>query len=216
MARLPVAADERVDERPDLTLGAVRGGVLDVLERDVRVRPVLDRELLDLAQQALLAVADLADERLRRVAVERRAETRRLTLQPLGQLARLHRGLFADVAARGLHRLDERLGRLVAALLAREERDRRVRRDVRQRRHEVLLDVGVAEALDAVDHDDAMAHGERHRRERRGGGLGRGLVTGQDVDAGRAALALAERAQVRPALGDPAVVVAVDEIGGLE
>ena len=42
------------------------------------------------------------------------------------------------------------------------------------------------------------------------------VVTGQDVDAGRAALALAERAQVRPALGDPAVVVAVDEIGGLE
>ena len=36
----------------------------------MRVGPVLDGELLDLAQQPLLAVADLGDERLRGVAVD--------------------------------------------------------------------------------------------------------------------------------------------------
>ena len=72
---------------------------------------MLDRELLDLAQQPLLAVADLADERLRGVAVERRAEARRLALQPLGS-SRAFIVASSRTRRRGLHRLDERLGRL--------------------------------------------------------------------------------------------------------
>ncbi len=77
-----VAGDERVDEAPDLALGRRRGDVLDLLDAEVRAAAVLERELLELAQQALLAVADLGDERLRRGAVELDAQPLRLRRSP--------------------------------------------------------------------------------------------------------------------------------------
>ena len=180
------------------------------------VRPVLDRELLDLAQQALLAVADLADERLRRVAVERRRPA--APPRPAAHLGSSRAFIVSsrDVAARAFDSLDQRLGALSRPSSRAKNATVVSGGESASAGTRCFVTSASLRALDAVDHDDAMAHGERHRRERRGGGLGRGLVAGQDVDAGRAALALAERAEVRPALGDPAVVVPVDEIGGLE
>ena len=67
-----VAGDERVDEAPHLALGGVRRGVLDDVAADPRAGPELERELLELAQQALLALADEPDERSRAVAIELR------------------------------------------------------------------------------------------------------------------------------------------------
>ena len=76
---------ERVDEPPDLALGRGRRRGLDLLDAERRARAVLERELLELAQQALLAVADRGDERLRGAApVE-------LDAEPLG-LAPTQRG----------------------------------------------------------------------------------------------------------------------------
>ncbi len=78
------------------------------------------------------------------------------------------------------------------------------------------LDLGVLPALDAVGDHEPPAHGEGHRRERPGDVLGRALVGLVDLDAGRSGRGLRHRAQLRAALGDAAVVVPVDQVGGLE
>ena len=92
-----VARDERVDEAPDLALGGVRGGVLDDVAADARAGPELERELLELAQQPLLA---LADERRRAPARRRgRAATPSLAasrLQPARQVLGLQHVLGGD------------------------------------------------------------------------------------------------------------------------
>ena len=77
-----VAGDERVAERPDLALGAVGGDRLDVVEAELGAAAVLERELLELAQQALLAVADGGDERLGGGVVDLDAEALRLAAGP--------------------------------------------------------------------------------------------------------------------------------------
>src|SRR3712207_8370661 len=53
-----------------------------------------------------------------------------------------------------------------------------------------------------------------HRGERADDGVGRGRVALEHLDALRPALGLRERPQLGAALGDPAVVVAVDEVCG--
>ena len=65
---LAVAGHQRVGERPDLALGRARAGLLDLLGAELAPGAVLQRELLQLPQQPLLAVADLGDQRLRAVA----------------------------------------------------------------------------------------------------------------------------------------------------
>ena len=77
-------------------------------------------------------------------------------------------------------------------------------------------DVGVLPALDAVGDHEAPAERERHRAERRGDRVRRAGVALEQLDAAGAALALGHRAQPRAALGDAAVVVAVDQVGGAE
>ena len=57
----PVAGHERVDEAPHLALGRRRGDGLDLLDADAGALAVLERELLELAQEALLALADVGD-----------------------------------------------------------------------------------------------------------------------------------------------------------
>ena len=67
---LAVAGDDRVGERPDLALGRARAGLLHLLDADRGAGAVLERELLELALQPLLAVADLGDQRPRGLVVE--------------------------------------------------------------------------------------------------------------------------------------------------
>ena len=211
-----VASDERVDEAPDLALGGVRGGVLDDVAADPRARAELERELLELAQQPLLALADEADQRLRSVAVELHVELAGFGLQPAGQVLGLQDVLFRDDAAGLLDRLRQQRRDLEPALVAAEERDRRVGRDRLQRGHEVRLDVGLLEAFGAVDDEEAPADRERHRVERAGDRLGARGVALEALDAVAAGLGLGDGAQGGATLADAAVIVAVDEVCGLE
>ena len=57
--RAAVARDERVDERPRPGARRRAAARLDLLDADRRARAVLERELLELAQQSLLALADV-------------------------------------------------------------------------------------------------------------------------------------------------------------
>lgn len=194
----------------------MRGGRLDLLGADPCARPQLDGELLDLAHEPLLAIADLSDERLRAFAVKLNAELRRLALQPFRQLLGLQRALDRDVSARALDGLGERRADLEAPLLAAEEGDRRVGTDCLQRRRDMGLHVRFLPALDAVDDQKAPADRERHRRQRAGDRLRRRRVALEALQAARTRLALGERPQSGAALADATVVVAVDEVGGLE
>ena len=93
--------------------------------------------------------------------------------------------------------------------------DRRVRRDRRQcrdERGELLL----LPALDALDDDEAPADGEGHGIERQGDRLRGGVLALEQLHALSPALLLGQRAQPGPPLGDAAVIVTVDEVGGLE
>ena len=211
----PVAGDQRVGERPDLALGRAGGELLDEVGVDLRARPELQGELLELAQQALLALADAVHQRLRAAAVELEAQPARLLDRPLGQVPGLDRGLLVDRAARLLDELVQALGRLEAALLAREEHHRRL---LGQRRHHrgEDLQVGVLPALDPLGDHEPPTHREGHRRQRHSDRLGRARLALEDLDAARSRALLCERAQLGAALGEPAVVVAVDQIGGLE
>ncbi len=196
----------------------MRGAAFDVLHADPPGRGVVvgfQRQLLQLAQQPLLALSDLRDERLGGGGVERQAEARGLLARPLGELPRLDGQLRDDLSAGALDGVVQRGGCLRAGLLAREQRERGVGRHLRDGRGEVLLDVVLAPALDPFDDDHAPPDRERHRGERVGDAGGRGGLAFEQLDA-RASplLAFAERPQPRPPLGDGAVVVAVDQVGG--
>ena len=65
-----VARDERVDEAPHLALGGMRRGALDLFAADVGGQTELEHELLELAEEALLTLADERDECLSAVSIE--------------------------------------------------------------------------------------------------------------------------------------------------
>src|SRR5215208_309343 len=85
---------------------------------------MLEPELLELPLQALLAIADMRDQRPRALLVELDPQFRGARDQPARKLARLHASLPGDLAAGRLDRLAERGRNLVAAILAGEEGDR--------------------------------------------------------------------------------------------
>ena len=66
----------------DLALGRAGAGLLDLLGAEPRAGAVLQRELLELAQQPLLAVADVGDERPGAGLVELEAELARRARSP--------------------------------------------------------------------------------------------------------------------------------------
>ena len=208
--------DERVDEAPHLPLGGRRGRRLDLLDADRGAGAVLERELLELAQQTLLPVADGGDERLGAGAVQRHAQPGRLADDPARQLSRLHGGLDHDLAAGRLDGRRELRRRLGPALLAGEEGDGGVGRHRGQGRDEVRLDLRLLEALGAVDDEESPAHREGHRAQGERDLLRGRRVALEDLDAARAGLALGQRTQATAALGQAAVVVAVEQVGGLE
>ena len=161
---LLVAGDEGVAERPDLALGGGGGRLLDLRLAERGAPAVLERELLELAEQALLALADLGDERAGGALVELEAELAGARLHPAGQLPRLDAALDRDLPAGALDGGAQPVGDLVAALLAAEQRERE-----RLAVHALHgggdeLDVGVLPALDAVGDHEAAAHREGHRR----------------------------------------------------
>ena len=80
----------------------------------------------------------------------------------------------------------------------------------------MILDVGLLPALGAVDDEKPPHDRERHRVERTRDRLRRRRVALEAFDAVAARLALGQLAQRRAALADAAVIVAVDEVGGLE
>ena len=213
---LLVAGDQRVGERPDLLLGRGGAGLDDLLGADRGARAVLEGELLELAQEPLLAVADLRDERLRAVAVQVDLQRLGLAFQPLRQIPRLDVVLGRDLAADLLDRLVELVRGLVAALLAGEERDRERLGVGGLQRLDDGLDLRVLPALHAVRDHEPAAHGERHRAQRDLHRRGRALVALVDLDARGAGLVLGHRAQAGAPLGDATVVVAVDEVSGAE
>ena len=162
------------------------------------------------------AVADLGDERLGPIAIEVQVQPFRLLDQPFREIPGLDIHFGRDLAAGLLDSFDELRRCLVAALFAGEERDRERLgvggvEGLRDR-----LDVGILPAFDAVGDHEPPSHRERHRAQRGGDVLGRALVGFVDLDAGRPGGRLRHRAKLRPALGDAAVVVAVDQVGGAE
>ena len=177
---------------------------------------VLERELLELAEQPLLALADLVDEGLGAGLVELEAVLAGPGLQPARELPRLDAALDGDRAAGGLDRGAQPVGDLVAPLLAAEQRERERLAVHALHRGGDGLDVGVLPALDAVGDHEAAAHGEAHRRERDDHLVGRAQLALEHLDPAGAALGLGELAQLGAALGDAAVVVAEDEVDGLE
>ncbi len=165
----------------------------------------------------------MRDERARGGAIELEPEARGLRAHPLGQLPGLDGGMCHDLAAGALDCAVQRGGRLRAPLLACEQRERRGGRHRRERGSQLLLDVGLLPALDALDEDHATdrpcaggACGERHRRKRPCHTGGRREITLERLGAPGGALALGQRPQPGAPLGDRAVILSVDQIGGLQ
>ena len=141
---------------------------------------------------------------------------RGLRARPLGQVPGLDGRLRDDLSTRLLDGRVQRRGRFGATLLAREQRDGRIGRHRRERGRERLLDLGLLPALDALDQDHAAPHHQRHRRQRPRDALRAGRLALQRLHAVGPAIAFGQRAQARAALGDRAVIVAVNQIRGLE
>ena len=178
-------------------------------------RPELDRELLELAQSRCWRSPTRPPAPARRRG---RAATRAWRPRPAASAA----GPWPSARARRRRprRPSRRPSRARARPCCAPPRDRRRRSSCRARspatRAQVRLDLGLLPALGAVDDEEAAADGERHRVQRAGDRLGRRGVALEALDAAAARLALGQRAQRRPPLADAAVVVAVDEVGGLE
>jgi hypothetical protein len=155
------------------------------------------------------------DQRAGGIGRQLEPELARLRDRPGRQFPRLQPLLGADVAAGLADGVVESGRDLEAAVLATEEGDGRVGRQICERvdeRGQLLL----LPPLDAVDDDEAAAERERHRAQRdrdRSRGAGVALEELKSLSAG---LRFGERAQPRPPLRDPAVIVAVDQVRGLE
>ena len=121
--RRRLARDERVRQRPRLALGRRRRQLLDLGRIEPRVRRHHQRQLLELAEQTLLAIADVAYECPCRVRLERQAELARLRDHPLRQLPRLDAPLRADISARLANHIVEAARSLRPAVLPGEEGD---------------------------------------------------------------------------------------------
>ena len=127
MASLGLAGHDRVRQRPRTALGRGRGQLLDLAASSARPLAGAERELLELAHQPLLALADVRDERTGGFGASSSPSSAREPCTHFGSSHGLTL-LGADVAAGPLTASWRRAGRLDAPVLAGEERDRRVRR----------------------------------------------------------------------------------------
>ncbi len=163
----------------------------------------------------MLSFADVADQGARRVGVELDSLLPAARDHPFGQLPRLHAHLRADLAADRAHQRVEPLRRPAAAVLAGEEGHRGVGRDRLNRRLE-RVQILVLPPLGAVDDDEPPAERERHRIERERDRVGARLVALEQLQPLRSAERFGEPTQAGTALCDAAVVIAVNQVRGLE
>jgi hypothetical protein len=98
--RAQVPRHERVGEVVGLGRGVARGQGLDVGGRDVRARVDGQRQLLQLAREALLAGAHQRDQLLGRLLIYLDAQLTAALEHPLRQFPGLRRGVLAHLAAR--------------------------------------------------------------------------------------------------------------------
>ncbi len=190
---------------------------LDLLDADLGARPEFERELLQLAQQPLLAVADVRDQRaggVGRPASSCSSAARAITHFGSSHGLTFSSALTSPPAPRTAS--SEPLGRLHAAVLAREERDRRVRRDRGER--------DASSASRSFSFHRSTPSTMMNRRPIANviafsaAAIASGVLASPSNSStpGGAALGLGERPQAGAPLGDPTVVVAVDQVGGLE
>ena len=157
----------------------------------------------------------MLDQRASGVGLDLEPQVAATRDHPLRELPRFHALLGADVATGLADGLVKASGSLRARVLAGEERHRSLAWDRVERRLE-RLEILVLPPLRAVGDDEPPAERERHRVEARRDRLWRRALALEQLDPLGTALGLGQGAQPRPALGDPAVVVAVDQIRGLE
>ena len=155
----------------------------------VRARAVLERELLELAQQALLAVADGATSACAAARSSVDAEPRGLADSPLAAAPAAFSAARRRPRRRPPRPPRERRRRLGAALLAGEERDRRVGRDARQRGARCASTSASFQRSTPSTMTKRRPMRERHRAQRRRDRLGGGGVALEDLDAAGARLA---------------------------
>ena len=202
---------------PDLALGRAGAGASTSSTPMRRARPVLERELLQLAQQALLALADVGDERLRRLAVELEARARAARADdPARQLPALTRASSATAPPAALTALTSARRHLRAALLAaRRTRPSRLGAERARARARAARRPRPSSARPRRRSRTGVPSRTSSRRAPRP--PPRPCRVALEVPPPRrAALPLGQRPQARAALPDPPVVVAVDEVGGLE
>ena len=137
---------------------------LDLLDAELRAGAVLERELLELAQQPLLAVADVGDQRPGGLLVEVDAQLRGARDEPARELPRLDRRSPRRSARRPSRPpCAARPGTLSRPSSRPKNATVSVSASMLLHRGGDGLDVGVLPALDAVGDDEAAAERERHR-----------------------------------------------------
>ena len=108
---LGVARHERVDQAPHLPLGGGCGGRLDLADAQARAAAVLEGELLQLAQEALLAVADGGE-----VVAEQTVKARELPRWVAAEAERLSLRLESGAAQALIAAVGDRQQRLLREL----------------------------------------------------------------------------------------------------
>ena len=208
---LQVAGHERVRE----VVGAGRGvgcrEALDIGRRDVHGRVKREADLLQLARQPLLARADSCHQLLRRLGVQLQSQLAGVADAPLGQLPRLRCGVFAGFPARLLDGLRQLLHRLAA----RDQHQHRVRRQLVQRLFE-RAELGGLPCAHVVDQEVAGGGVEAQHRQRVRHVGGLALAGVEALEPAGAALVLRAPPHAGAPGVDLGVVVAADEIGGLQ
>ena len=157
----------------------------------------------------------MLDQRTRGVAIELNTELGSTLRNPFRKLPRLNSTLGRDIAARRAHQIVQARRRLELPVLAREEGDRRLGRD----RHHGGLEprqLPILPSLRAVHDDEPVPDRERHRAEGRDDSLGRRSLALEHLYSLGPSGLLRQDPKSSPALGDPAVVIAVDQVGRLE
>jgi hypothetical protein len=210
--RLPeVARDERVGE----VVGARRrvggGQPLDVGGGHVHRRMQGQPDLLELAREALLAWPDAPHQLLRRVGIELEPELAGVGDAPFRQLPGLGGGVLARFAAGAFNGLRELLWRFTAG---NEDQDgfwRQLAERLLERAELVRLP-----CTHVVDEQVARGGVEAEHREGAGHLGGVALASVEQLEPAGPALLLRAPAHTRAPGVDLGVVVAADEVGGLQ
>jgi hypothetical protein len=157
---LQVPGYERIGEVVGAGCGVTRSQALDVRHGHIRRGVQCQPDLLELAGEPLLALADPADELLGGVLVQLQAELAGAFDTPLRELPRLRSRVLAGLATGLLDRLAE----LLDGLAARDQDEHGVGRQVGQRGFERAELAGLP-AIDTIDEQVARRGVEAQRGE---------------------------------------------------